>query len=614
LGIGGTGANVTGARPITITTNATTAISGTANVLFNFINNAYVLGSTGLPTSDNATKYVVNMDVVSGTLPTLAGIQLETILASDFQTTPTAANALFFGWNSGSSQWNKVGQSSNNVTSVYNGTGTNILESAVSLNGNTPFVLGTCTGSPDLNCNAITYTWLPTTGTADWTVATNWSPNRVSPQPTDILSFNQGGSSTAINIPTQTVASLQFSNNTTVIYQSAAAITLTVNGPTATPNISIAAGSTLQLGSTGANSITLTYATTASQQGSIAGTLQLNSNTSNNNTFITSAVGTTVVTVASGGAIINNGGVVTGSAATLNFASGSSYTHNMDAGSVPTATWNAASTCTITGTVATAPSNCTGQTFGIFTYNATGQTAASVSLALSTNTVFAGNFTLQSTGASGTNALVLSTSTNTVSFGASAAAPADLLIQAGTLVLNNSVNAGTFNLYGNYNQTGGTLSGGTSTGVQVFNFANNAVYPATKNYTQSAGTVTNTNLITYNVVAGATLTLQNNFANVGTGRTFTNSGYLLCGTNLVTGAGSFTQATTPATLGIGDPNGITTLGNAVGNIQVTTARTYTAGANYIYNGSAAQVTGSGLAANSVNSYRHININIRHLQY
>lgn len=46
-----------------------------------------------------------------------------------------------------------------------------------------------------------TYEWLPTSGTADWTTPSNWNPARYSPAASDILLFNQGGTSIANYIP-----------------------------------------------------------------------------------------------------------------------------------------------------------------------------------------------------------------------------------------------------------------------------------------------------------------------------------------------------------------------------------------------------------------------------
>jgi hypothetical protein len=59
------------------------------------------------------------------------------------------------------------------------------------------------------------YEWLAVSGSASWADPNSWNPTRFSPQPTDILLFNQGGTSTVTNIPTEVVAQILFSNNTT---------------------------------------------------------------------------------------------------------------------------------------------------------------------------------------------------------------------------------------------------------------------------------------------------------------------------------------------------------------------------------------------------------------
>ena len=63
----------------------------------------------------------------------------------------------------------------------------------------------------------------------------------------------------------------------------------------------------------------------------------------------------------------------------------------------------------------------------------------------------------------------------------------------------------------------------------------------------------------------------------------------------ITGGGTF-AISSGATLGVTSANGITTAGTALGNIQ-TLLRSYNEGANYIYNGTSAQVTGTGLTQN-----------------
>ncbi len=73
------------------------------------------------------------------------------------------------------------------------------------------------------------------------------------------------------------------------------------------------------------------------------------------------------------------------------------------------------------------------------------------------------------------------------------------------------------------------------------------------------------------------------------------TGGLYCNDNLVSGAGAFTMGN-GSYLGMGNSLGISTPGNATGNIRMTGGRTYNTTGNYIYNGLAAQITGNGLPA------------------
>ena len=75
-----------------------------------------------------------------------------------------------------------------------------------------------------------------------------------------------------------------------------------------------------------------------------------------------------------------------------------------------------------------------------------------------------------------------------------------------------------------------------------------------------------------------------------------SGGNLTLGTKTISGAGIF-QLTT-GTIQIGSPGGISASG-ATGNIQTTT-RTFGTGGSYVYNGSAAQATGTGLPTTAAN--------------
>ncbi|CAN0399973.1 unnamed protein product, partial [Phaeothamnion confervicola] len=71
------------------------------------------------------------------------------------------------------------------------------------------------------------YTWIG--GNGSWTTSTNWFPTRITPAASDALTFNSGTTVTITNVPTESINSLNITNNTTVNLQSSAVSkTLTV--------------------------------------------------------------------------------------------------------------------------------------------------------------------------------------------------------------------------------------------------------------------------------------------------------------------------------------------------------------------------------------------------
>ena len=105
---------------------------------------------------------------------------------------------------------------------------------------------------------------------------------------------------------------------------------------------------------------------------------------------------------------------------------------------------------------------------------------------------------------------------------------------------------------------------------------------------------------TYNsitVLNGGVGTLQGPVT-VNTSVTVQSGGALSTNCQPLTGAGSFTLAA-GGTLIICDPAGISASGST-GAIQTTGARSFSPGANYVYSGSSAQVTGSGLPSEALN--------------
>lgn len=117
------------------------------------------------------------------------------------------------------------------------------------------------------NITAVTtYTWIG--GNGLWTVAGNWNPTRTTPDPSDILQFNDGATVTVTDVPTQTIGSLLISGNTLVSLQAPGVNTLTIGGATGT-FLNVGLGS--ELNSTGANVLTILLASGAT--GSITGNM-----------------------------------------------------------------------------------------------------------------------------------------------------------------------------------------------------------------------------------------------------------------------------------------------------------------------------------------------------
>ncbi|MCX7832615.1 MAG: T9SS type A sorting domain-containing protein [Ignavibacteria bacterium] len=113
-----------------------------------------------------------------------------------------------------------------------------------------------------------TYTW-NAIGTASWTTATNWTPSRNNPSPSDILQFNNGGTVTVTNVPTQTIGKLLVTNSTIVNLQSGAANNiLTITGGNETDLI-VDAGSQLNINGTDSLTISLSTGTTGLVSGNM---------------------------------------------------------------------------------------------------------------------------------------------------------------------------------------------------------------------------------------------------------------------------------------------------------------------------------------------------------
>jgi hypothetical protein len=110
--------------------------------------------------------------------------------------------------------------------------------------------------------------------------------------------------------------------------------------------------------------------------------------------------------------------------------------------------------------------------------------------------------------------------------------------------------------------------------------------------------LTATNL---DIMNNATVTIGSNITLTGTVNVKTG-GTLNCSTYVVSGTAGVFNLNSGGTLKIGSPLGITTSG-LTGNIQTTGTRTFNASGIYVYNGTAAQVTGNGLPASVTGSLK-----------
>ena len=348
---------------------------------------------------------------------------------------------------------------------------------------------------------------------------------------------------------------------------------------------------------TGTTSTAWALATNWSPAGIPAGTDDVIIPSATNSPVITTSItAPRSITVQNGGILTNGtGGIVNVGAGGISFLAGSTYNHNQNGGTIPDATWNATSTVIVSGVTTTLPGG-VGQAFGNFTWNSTSQTASlsfaggfsagsgtSIAGALSVVSTGSGSIRLLNSGTSPTLVVGAYTQTNGTFaiFGTGSTNTATLTV-LGNFALSNgtfrvseantSTPTAVLNVAGNFTVSGGTFQRTNTSGTATVNFNGSSA----QTFTKSGGTISGA--VNFAILSGATV----NF-----------------GTSVLDGSSGTFTLNSGATMGIGHVNGISTSAGT-GQIQVTGARSFNAGANYIYNGSSAQVAGNGLPA-TVNS-------------
>jgi|GEM_PF-3758788 len=232
--------------------------------------NAFVAGVPYAPTIGTATLNGNNTSAtVTFTAPSNAvstGVTSYTVTSSPNDITATASGSPI------------------TVNGLGGGTSYTFTVVATNANGNSP----ASSASNSVTTATDTYTWSGATS-SDYQDATNWTPNRTTPEATDIIQFTS--SATVINVPTQSIGRLVLSSSASVSLQSvsgAGASTLTVGNASVHTNgiddISVPSGCTLTMAGntsgTKTDYLVLALANVTGVTSNIAGTLTIQPNSS----------------------------------------------------------------------------------------------------------------------------------------------------------------------------------------------------------------------------------------------------------------------------------------------------------------------------------------------
>jgi hypothetical protein len=283
----------------------------------------------------------------------------------------------------------------------------------------------------------------------------------------------------------------------------------------------------------------------------------------------------------------NSGSITQEGTASLRFENGSTYIHNRNGGSIPPSTWMSGSTCEITGVTNVTPSNIN-QIFSHIIWNCPNQSA---DLSLNWfNYNYVDTLAVKNTNWNRTSQINPSFSLSLCS-NSEVCGIGELIIEGNRTALaiqsggfTNTISTGNITLSG-----GGLLllskSGGTTSLTCHSNLTvQDSGYIGTGD-PASGSTIVFSGDGTYNV--------PSNRVTYFGGPNFSVNGSLKLGTSIMTGFGNFTLNSN-ATLETSHTNGID------GNILVTGTKSAHKTANYIFSGTAAQVTGD-LLTDTINN-------------
>jgi Secretion system C-terminal sorting domain len=278
------------------------------------------------------------------------------------------------------------------------------------------------------------------------------------------------------------------------------------------------------------------------------------------------------------------------------FGNGGVYEDAVDGGRLPKATWNMGSTCLITGVATAAPSN-GNQNFYNMEWNCPNQNS-NLNLGWNGN-IIGGNIVVDSTGNSRWQMCAPKSADGTTPDTSSVTINGNITISGGAFTSNGTSNSLTVVLItqkGSINVTGGNFGVSRGSGPDVvwrlggdFNVSNATI--------QNSGGTTKDNALIF--TANTTHTLALNNATFSGGLTFViDSGSTLeMGTSQIpsSNTGSFIVSAT-ATMATGDSTGINVVQCTGERGGAYTGNHFDIAANYVFNGTAAQVTGTQMPA------------------
>ncbi|HPJ60174.1 MAG TPA: DUF2341 domain-containing protein, partial [Bacteroidales bacterium] len=251
---------------------------------------------------------------------------------------------------------------------------------------------------------------------------------------------------------------------------------------------------------------------------------------------------------------VNNSGTIDPSGA-IAFNANSTYNHTRNGGSIPLAEWDINSNCNITdittSNVLSFPTN----SYGNLSWNCVNQTSNTYLTGFN-GSVIKGDFNIISTGSTGRAFYIYAPSPRSISI------LGDFNLSGGILRLTADSYTTSLIIYGDFNLADGSITEiGTGEGIFIFNNTDNVQY-----FNRTSGVITNS--INFTVTSDVTLNFGSD--------------------DYADGSGTFTIED-GATIETANPLGIN------GSVQ-TASRDLSTAANYTFNGTSPQVTGSYLPA------------------